>query len=61
MTIDEGKLNELLGRFVSDLGAGFHAVEAVIGDRLGLYGGLGECGPATSAELAARTGVTSVT
>jgi SAM-dependent methyltransferase len=56
MAIDEGKLHELLGKFVTDLGAGFHAVQAVIGDRLGLYRGLAEVAPATSATLAAHVG-----
>jgi hypothetical protein len=37
MAIDEVKLNELVGRFVNDLGAAGHAANMVIGDRLGLY------------------------
>ena len=40
MAVDEAKLNDLLGRFVTDVGGAFHAVSAVIGDRLGLYAGL---------------------
>ena len=56
MAVDEAKLNDLLGRFVTDVGGAFHAVSAVIGDRLGLYAGLEAIGPATSAELAAHTG-----
>ena len=55
MTIDEDRLNELLGRFVGDLGGAFHAVNAVIGDRLGLYRALWETMPATPAEVAARS------
>jgi SAM-dependent methyltransferase len=57
MAVDEGKLNDLLGKFVTDLGAGFHAAQAVIGDRLGLYRGLARCAPATSNALAAEVGV----
>ena len=57
MAIDEGKLNELLGKFVTDLGAGFQASQAVIGDRLGFYRGLAEIAPATSEALAAHVGV----
>jgi SAM-dependent methyltransferase len=57
MAIDEAKLNDLLGKFVTDLGAGFHSVQAVIGDRLGLYRGIADCGSVSSAELAARCGV----
>lgn len=57
MTVDEGKLHELLGRFVADLGASFHANNAVLGDRLGLYTSLLAVMPATSEELAAEAGV----
>lgn len=57
MAVDEGKLNELLGRFVTDMGASFHAISAVIGDRLGLYRSLLAVMPATSAEVAAHAGV----
>ena len=56
MAVDEAKLNDLLGRFVTDLGGAFHAVSAVIGDRLGLYAGLDAIGPASPVELAAHTG-----
>jgi SAM-dependent methyltransferase len=56
-TIDQDKLNELLGRFVGDLGATVSAGNVVIGDRLGLYRALAEAGPFTAAELAAYTGV----
>jgi SAM-dependent methyltransferase len=56
MAIDEAKLNELVGRFVNDLGAAGQAATMVIGDRLGLYRALAAGGPATPAELASRTG-----
>jgi 2-polyprenyl-3-methyl-5-hydroxy-6-metoxy-1,4-benzoquinol methylase len=56
MAIDEDALNELLGRFVADLGATMSAANLVVGDRLGLYRKLAEIGPASSTELAARTG-----
>lgn len=59
MTIDEDRLNDLLGRFVSDLGATAHAGNAVIGDRLGLYRGLSEIGPAAPGELATHTGTSA--
>jgi SAM-dependent methyltransferase len=55
MSIDEAKLNELLGRFVNDFGAAGFAATVVIGDKLGLYQDLA-AGPATPAELAERTG-----
>ncbi|HZQ87437.1 MAG TPA: class I SAM-dependent methyltransferase [Acidimicrobiales bacterium] len=56
MAIDETKLNEFLGTFVTDLGATMNAPLVVLGDRLGLYKGLAEGGPQTPAELATRTG-----
>ncbi|MBI2705255.1 MAG: class I SAM-dependent methyltransferase [Actinobacteria bacterium] len=51
----EDRLNDFLGRFVGDLGAAVHASLVVLGDKLGLYKALAE-GPATSVELAERTG-----
>jgi len=55
MSLDKEKLNEFLGKFVTDLGATFHAGLVVIGEKLGLYRGLLD-GPLTPAELAAKTG-----
>jgi ubiquinone/menaquinone biosynthesis C-methylase UbiE len=57
MPINEDKLNELLGSFVTDLGGSFQAISAVIGDRLGLYRALLAVMPATPAEVAAQAGV----
>ncbi len=54
MTLDQGRLEELLGRFVNDFGAAGFAATVVIGDKLGLYRALA-AGPATPAELADRT------
>jgi ubiquinone/menaquinone biosynthesis C-methylase UbiE len=54
MTIDEGTLNEMLGRFVGDLGATINAGAVVVGHNLGLYRELAT-GAATPAELAQRT------
>jgi hypothetical protein len=54
-TIDETKLNELLGRFVTDLGATIGAGSIRIGDQLGLYQALADAGPLTPAELASYT------
>ena len=42
--IDEGKLNEFMGRFVGDLGATLSAALVVIGDRLGLYRAMADGG-----------------
>src|SRR3954452_4396917 len=55
MAIDQDKLNEMLGRFVGDLGATVTAGGVVVGHNLGLYKALAQ-GPATPAELAARAG-----
>ena len=41
MNINEEKLNELLGKFVGDLGAAMHAGSIVIGEKLGLYKAMG--------------------
>lgn len=55
MSVDEGKLNELLGTVIGDLGGAIYAPLVVIGDRLGLYEALADGGPLTSTELAERT------
>jgi len=55
MTIDQDKLGELLGTFVTDLGATIGAGNVVVGHRLGLYRSLAGA-PATAEELAKRTG-----
>ncbi len=56
MAVNEEKLNQLLGKFVADFGATFHAGLVVIGENLGLYKAMAGGGPLTSAELAERTG-----
>ncbi len=56
MPINEEKLNQLLGKFVADFGAAFHAGLVVIGESLGLYKAMAGAGPLTSTELAERTG-----
>jgi SAM-dependent methyltransferase len=54
--VDQDQLDELLGRFVNDLGATISAGNVVVGDKLGLYRALAEAGPLTPAELATYTG-----
>jgi 2-polyprenyl-3-methyl-5-hydroxy-6-metoxy-1,4-benzoquinol methylase len=55
--MNEDKLNELLGKFVGDLGATMHAGLIVIGERLGLYKAMATANErVTSTELANRTG-----
>lgn len=58
MSINEDKLNQLLGRFLDDFGAVFHGAMVVIGDKLGLYKAMAEAGSLSCAELAERTGTT---
>lgn len=54
--IDQGKLDEFMGRFVGDLGATMSAALVVIGDRLGLYRAMADGTPVSADELAERTG-----
>lgn len=54
--VDQARLDELLGKVVLDASAAMSGALVLVGDRLGLYRGLAEGGPQTSAELAARTG-----
>ena len=56
MAIDEGKLNALLGKMVTELGAAFIGTNVLIGDQLGLYRTLAAGGALTSHQLAERTG-----
>lgn len=56
MNINEEKLNNLLGKFVGDLGATMSAGTIVIGEKLGLYKAMKIAGRAvTSEELAKMT------
>ncbi|MCK9897202.1 class I SAM-dependent methyltransferase [Frankia sp. AgB32] len=54
--LDEARLGDFVQRFLTDLGAAYHAVTVVVGDRLGLYRALAEAGPATAVGLAAAAG-----
>lgn len=53
---DENKLNAFIGQVLGDLGGAYSAALVKIGDWLGLYRELQSGGPATSSELAERTG-----
>jgi SAM-dependent methyltransferase len=55
--IDEAKLHEFVGRMLGDLGGATSVALVRISDALGLYRALRDGGPATSAELAERTGL----
>jgi hypothetical protein len=54
MAIDEGTLNELLGKFIGDLGATINAGTIVVGHHLGLFAAIA-AQPGTSDEIARRT------
>jgi SAM-dependent methyltransferase len=56
MAIDEDKLNDLIGRFVTDFGSAMHAATVVVGDKLGLYAALAQRGPITGSHLAHELG-----
>ena len=56
MQVDEGKLNDFLGKVVGDVGAAMSAALVVIGDKLGLYKAMASLGPTSPAELARVTG-----
>lgn len=53
---DEGKLNELSGKMVTDLGAAMVGANVIVGDQLGLYKTLAADGSLTSHQLTERTG-----
>ncbi len=54
--MNEAKLNELLGKMVTELGAALVGASVVIGDQLGLYKALAANGPLTAQQLAECTG-----
>ena len=55
-TINEDKLNQLIGNVVSDFGAALSSSLAYIGIKLGLYKALAESGPVTAEDFATRAG-----
>lgn len=54
-TLDQTKMEAFVGKVLGDTSAVATIVMSTLGDRLGLYKDLAANGPATSAELAART------
>ena len=56
MAINPEKFQQLANKMVGDMGVAFGAPLVLVGDRLGLYKSLAASGPATSEELASRTG-----
>lgn len=55
-TIDTDRLNALVGLAINDMGAAVNGALVLLGDRLGIFKSLAE-GPATSQELADRSGL----
>ena len=55
MSINQSKLDTLLGKVVGDLAAGYGGIMVSLGEKLGLYRAMAGAGPITSAELAKRS------
>jgi hypothetical protein len=55
LKIDEAKLQQFMGKAVTDMGAAFNTSLILIGDRLGLYKAMAGAGPMTPAEVAQKT------
>ena len=53
--IDEARVEEFMGRVVTDMGAAMNAPLTRIGEKLGLYKALAHAGPLSSEEVAERT------
>jgi len=54
--LDQTKLDDFLGKAVSDLSAGYGGVMVSLGNKLGLYKAMAGGGPLTPAEVAGRCG-----
>jgi SAM-dependent methyltransferase len=57
VALDESKVEEFLGKALTDLAGTTTVLLAAIGDRFGLFKDLAANGPATSVDLAGRTGI----
>ena len=56
MAIDEKKLNDFMGKAVTDIGAAMSVVLFIVGEKLGLYKAMAGSGPLSPAEVAQKTG-----
>jgi len=54
--MDEGKLQAFMGKMVTDMDGAAMIASVLLGDELGLYRALADGEPATTDELARRTG-----
>jgi SAM-dependent methyltransferase len=56
VAINPDKLNEFMGKAVSEIGIAMSAALVLIGDKLGLYKAMAQAGPLTPAEVAKKSG-----
>lgn len=56
MTVNQQKLDVLVGRLFGDLSAGYGGVMVSLGDKLGLYRAMAGAGPLSTHEVARRSG-----
>lgn len=56
MSVNQQKLDTLVGRLFGDLSAGYGGVMVSLGDKLGLYRVMAGAGPLSSQEIAGRSG-----
>src|SRR6187549_1532145 len=56
MTVNQQKLDALVGRLFADLSAGYGGVMVSLGDKLGLYRAMAGAGPLSAHEVARRSG-----
>ncbi len=56
MAIDEAKLEQFMGKVVTEMGAGLGMALHRLGDELGIWKAMAGAGPLTPAEVAERTG-----
>ncbi|MCV9937301.1 class I SAM-dependent methyltransferase [Boseaceae bacterium BT-24-1] len=56
MTVNQQKLDTLVGRLIGEISAGYGGVMVGLGDKLGLYKAMSGAGPLSSQEVARRSG-----
>ena len=54
--MDEAKLQEFMGKLVTDMGGAAMIANVILGEELGLYRAMADSEPITSGELATKTG-----
>ncbi len=56
LSVDPDKLNQLMEKFLGEMGAAMNAALVLIGEKLGLYKAMAGAGPLTAEQVAERTG-----